>query len=155
MILERLEAIITEVSEDLVFVVGDDFDANRASTEVDHATKDFAVFNDRITSPVDIDQANVLHETLPIRMDFLTGDKLDALTTDSWIKIERMRVLARRFLSSLNQDEVLRDRSAFVETATIQVQKKIYEGTLSGVRLECEFPILANYDACFTVTFNE
>lgn len=150
MILERLEEIITEVSEDLVFIVGDDFDANMASTEVDPLTKDFAVFNDRLISPIEIDQANVIHEVLPIDMMFLTGDELTASPNDSWVKIEKMRVLARRFLSSLNQDEVLRDRSRFVESATMTVMKKAYEGSLSGVKLECDFPITADYNACFT-----
>lgn len=154
MILERLEAIITEVSEDLVFIVGDAFDANRASTEVDPLTKDFAIFDDRLISPIEIDQANVIHEVLPINMMFVTGDTLEASPEDSWVKIERMRVLARRFLSSLNQDTELRDRSRFVESATLTVMKKVYEGTLSGVRLECEFPIRADYNACFSDTFN-
>lgn len=155
MILERLEAIITEVSEDLVFIVGDEFDANRASTEVDPLTKDLAVFDDRFISAIEIDQANVIHEMMPIEMRFLTGDNLDASPKESFLKIEKMRVLARRFLSALNQDEVLRDRSRFVENATMPVMKKVYEGTLSGVRLECEFPIRADYDACFSSTFND
>jgi len=154
MILERLQAIITEVNEDLVFIVGDDFDANMVSTEVDPLTKDFAVFNDRLISPIEIDMANVIHEVLPINMMFLTGDTLDAAPEISWIKIERMRVLARRFLSSLNQDKELRDKSRSVEAATLTVMKKSYEGNLSGVRLECEFPIRADYDACFSDTFN-
>jgi len=155
MILERLEAIITEVSEDLVFVVGDEFDANRASTEVDPLTKDFAIFDDRFSSAIAVSGANVIHEMLPIQMRFLTGDTLEASPKESFEKIERMRVLARRFLSSLNTDEVLRDRSSFVEEATLTVMKKAYEGTLSGVRLECEFPIRADYDACFSDTFND
>ena len=150
MILERLEAIITEVSEDLVFVVGDEFDANKASTEVDPLTKDLAVFDDRFTSSILVDQANVIHEILPIDMRFLTGDDLEAPPVDSFEKIERMRVLARRFLSSLNQDKVLRDQSSFVEDATLTVMKKAYDGTLSGVRLECGFPIRADYNSCFT-----
>ncbi len=150
MILERLEAIITEVSEDLVFTVGDEFDANKASTEVDPLTKDLAVFDDRFSSPIDIDQANVIHEILPIDMRFLTGDELEASPKDSFEKIERMRVLARRFLSALNQDKVLRDQSSFVEEATLTVMKKAYEGGFSGVRLECGFPIRADYNACFT-----
>jgi len=155
MILERLEAIIVEVSEDLVFVVGDEFDANRASTDFDPLTKDLAVFDDRFISAIEIDQANVIHELLPIEMRFLTGDNLDASPTDSFLKIEKMRVLARRFLSALNQDEVLRDRSRFVDSATLTVMKKVYDGTLSGVSLECEFPIRADYDACFSSTFND
>ena len=155
MILERLEVIITEVSKDLVFIVGDDFDANKASTEVDPLTKDFAIFNDRFISPIEIDQANVIHEVLPIDMMFLTGDNLEASPQESGIRIERMRVLARRFLSSLNQDTEIRDKSRFVEGATLTVIKKSYEGTLSGVRLECEFPITADYNACFSATFNE
>lgn len=150
MILERLKEIITEVSEDLVFVVGDNFDGNRASTEVDPLTKDFAVFNDRITSPIEIDQANVIHEVLPIDITFLTSGDLEEAPADSWEKIERMRVLARRFLSALNQDKVLKDPSSFVEDATLTVMKKQYDGTLSGVRLECEFPIRADYNSCFT-----
>lgn len=154
MILERLEAIITEVSKDLVFIVGDDFDANMASTEVDPLTKDLAIFNDRTINPIEIDQANVIHEVLPIDMMLLTGDEIDESAKKSGIKIEKMRVLARRFLSSLNQDTVLRDRSRFVEGATLTVMKKAYEGVLTGVRLECEFPIRADYDACFSETFN-
>lgn len=150
MILERLEEIITEVSEDLVFVVGDEFDANKASTEVDPLTKDFAIFDDRFSSPIEIDQANVIHEILPIEMRFLTGDRLEAAPKDSWEKIERMRTLARRFLSALNQDKVLKDQSSFVDSATLTVMKKAYDGTLSGVRLECEFPIRADYESCFT-----
>jgi len=154
MILERLQVIITEVSEDLVFIVGDDFDANRASTEVDPLTKDFAIFNDRTINPIEIDKANVIHEVLPINMMFLTGDTLDASAIESGLKIEKMRVLARRFLSSLNQDKILRDTSRAVEAATLTVMKKSYEGVLTGVRLECEFPIRADYDACFSDTFN-
>jgi len=145
---------MVEVSEDLVFVVGDEFDANKASTDVDPLTKDFAIFDDRFISAIEIDKANVIHELLPIEIRFVTGDNLEAAPTDSWDKIERMRTLARRFLSSLNQDEVLRDRSRFVETATLTVMKKAYDGTLSGVRLECEFPLRADYDACFSKTFN-
>ncbi len=146
---------MVEVSEDLVFVVGDEFDANKASTEVDPLTKNLAVFDDRFVSAIEIDQANVIHEVLPIEVRFLTGDELEAAPKDSFNKIEKMRVLARRFLSSLNQDTVLKDSSRFVEDATLTVMKKVYDGTFSGVRLECEFPIRADYDACFSSTFND